>query len=263
MKTLAIHTNEMTLQPFFGRLANQTTHNLTSVARLSSVATTHDHKEVTMKPQITKKHSDTVDLSSTKNSNALHSFGIALLVLLASMLFLARPAQAQFEAHCLCRLATNQGGSLKHLDNYIKDFGVVGDYHALFPQDRAHQEQCASDCQNAAKPWVDNKADMCHSFAESGGAIWCSTTSWALWIGGISAGSRRIWSDTRRAVMARPGLPFRRSTQRRCTMPHPVAPRGVPPPVTHAALPAPSSTPSLVRSGSRPLPKTHFQLALL
>jgi hypothetical protein len=52
MKTQAIHTNEMTLLPFSGRLANQTTHNLTSVARLSTDATTHDHKEVNMKKQI-------------------------------------------------------------------------------------------------------------------------------------------------------------------------------------------------------------------
>jgi hypothetical protein len=49
MKTLAIHTNEMTLQPLFGRLANQTTHNLTGVASGSTGATTHDHKEVAMK----------------------------------------------------------------------------------------------------------------------------------------------------------------------------------------------------------------------
>jgi hypothetical protein len=51
MKTQTIHTNEMTPRPFFGGPANQTTHNLTSAARLSAVAATHDHKEVNMKTQ--------------------------------------------------------------------------------------------------------------------------------------------------------------------------------------------------------------------
>lgn len=49
MKTRAIHTNEMTLQPFFGGTANQINHNLISAARLSTDATTYDDKEVTMK----------------------------------------------------------------------------------------------------------------------------------------------------------------------------------------------------------------------
>ncbi len=49
MKTQTIRSNEMTLQPFFGRRANQTTHNLTGAASASTVATTHDHKEATMK----------------------------------------------------------------------------------------------------------------------------------------------------------------------------------------------------------------------
>jgi hypothetical protein len=51
MKTQAIHTNEMTLQPFLGRRANQTTHNPTGAVSLLPVATTCDQKEVTMKTQ--------------------------------------------------------------------------------------------------------------------------------------------------------------------------------------------------------------------
>ncbi|MFI5117136.1 MAG: hypothetical protein ACHP8B_10615 [Terriglobales bacterium] len=171
MKTQTIPTNEMTLQPFFGRPANQTTHNPTGTGSHSTVATTHDHKEVAMKSQIAKQHNDTIGISLTKKMSAFHSLGIALLVLLTSILMLAGPAQAQFEAHCLCRLATDQGGSVKHLDNYIKDFGTVGDYHALFPQDPYHQAECARDCSGApqTQSWFGSKADMCHSFAESGG----------------------------------------------------------------------------------------------
>lgn len=169
MKALAIHTNETTLQPFFGRLANPITHSLTGGASTPTYATTHDHKEVAMKPQVTQQHCDTVDLSSSKISNALHSFGIALLVLLASMLMLAGPAEAQWTAHCLCRLAPNQGGSVGSLDDYIKDFGTVGTYNGIFVQGSKYQAECASDCNNAAGPWLGNKADMCHSFAESGG----------------------------------------------------------------------------------------------
>ena len=60
MKSQTIHTNGMTLQPFSGRLANATTHNLTSAARLSADATTLDHKEVTMKTQISKQHTNVV-----------------------------------------------------------------------------------------------------------------------------------------------------------------------------------------------------------
>src|ERR1017187_4972102 len=51
MKTQTIHTNEMTPRPFFGRLANQTTHNPTGAVAILPVATTCDQKEVTMKTQ--------------------------------------------------------------------------------------------------------------------------------------------------------------------------------------------------------------------
>ncbi|MGB8771283.1 MAG: protease pro-enzyme activation domain-containing protein [Candidatus Korobacteraceae bacterium] len=51
METLAIHANEMTLKPFFGRLADETTHNPTSAGLAVTAATTHDHKEVNMKTQ--------------------------------------------------------------------------------------------------------------------------------------------------------------------------------------------------------------------
>jgi len=55
MKTQTIRTNEMTLRPFFGRPAPKTTHNPTGAASVSAFATTHDHKEVTMQPQITTR----------------------------------------------------------------------------------------------------------------------------------------------------------------------------------------------------------------
>jgi hypothetical protein len=168
MNPQTLSNNAMSSRPFFGRPANQTTHNPTGTGSHSTIATTPDQKEVTMKSQIAKQHNDTIGILLTKKMSAFHSLGIALLVLLASMLMLAGPAEAA-EAHCLCRLATNQGPSLGSLDNYIKDFGVVGDYYALFPQDPNHQQRCNNDCQNAAKPWVDNLADMCHSFGVSGG----------------------------------------------------------------------------------------------
>ena len=59
MKTLAIHANEMTLKPFFGRLADETTHNPTSAGLAVTAATTHDHKEVNMNshPRRTKHNS--------------------------------------------------------------------------------------------------------------------------------------------------------------------------------------------------------------
>ena len=122
-----------------------------------------------MKTQNRKRHIDPVNVPSTKHVGALHSLVIALLVILASMLMLAGPAEAQYTAHCNCKLATNQGGSVHNLNSYIKDFGTVATYHGLRLQDTSHQNQCASDCGNAAKPWVDNLADMCHSFAASGG----------------------------------------------------------------------------------------------
>ena len=83
MKTQAIHTTQTILQPFFGRLANQTTHNLTRVARLSAVATSHDHKEVTMRSQATK-HNDRIGISLTKKISTLCSLFAVLVVLLAS-----------------------------------------------------------------------------------------------------------------------------------------------------------------------------------
>jgi hypothetical protein len=64
MKTETIPTNEMTPRPFLRRLANETTHNLTSAVSASTVAITHDHKEVTMKTQITTHRVSGVVISS-------------------------------------------------------------------------------------------------------------------------------------------------------------------------------------------------------
>ena len=89
MKTLAIHTNEMTLQPFFGRFANQTTHNLTGAVSASTVATTHDQKEVTMKTQISKQHATTLGvqrptiLNPKINSGLLWQAFVMLLLIAA------------------------------------------------------------------------------------------------------------------------------------------------------------------------------------
>jgi subtilase family serine protease len=66
MKTQTIHTNEMTLQPFFGRPANQATHNLTSAVSAPTVASTYDHKEVTMKTQITKQRINAASFEETR-----------------------------------------------------------------------------------------------------------------------------------------------------------------------------------------------------
>ena len=123
-----------------------------------------------MKTQISKQHVDTVDLASTRNRKTVHSLVIAILGLLSSMLILVGPAEAQFQAHCHCRLATNQGGSVKTLNNYIEDFGTVGVYNGLFPQGTHNQDLCAAACDKAAGPWLSNQGDMCHSFSESGGA---------------------------------------------------------------------------------------------
>jgi hypothetical protein len=52
MKTHTINANEMPQQPFFGRFANLITHSLTGGASTPTAATTHDHKEISMKSLI-------------------------------------------------------------------------------------------------------------------------------------------------------------------------------------------------------------------
>ena len=86
MKTQTIRTNEMTLWPFFGRLANQTTHNLTSAASTLTDATTYDHEEVTMKTQVTN-HNDRI---SMRHFNTI--VAIALLTLLFVSIGMAQQA---------------------------------------------------------------------------------------------------------------------------------------------------------------------------
>ena len=68
MKTQTIHTNEMTPRPFFGRPANEATHNLTGVARLSAVATTHDHKEVNKKSHAIAEKAQVLSLQPQTNN---------------------------------------------------------------------------------------------------------------------------------------------------------------------------------------------------
>ena len=55
MKSQVINTNQMTLQPFFGRLANQIAHNLTGHSSASTGATIRDYREVIVKRQITNQ----------------------------------------------------------------------------------------------------------------------------------------------------------------------------------------------------------------
>ena len=99
MKTQTIHTNEMTLQPFFGRLANQTTHNLTGVVSDPTVATTPDHKEVTMTTQVSK-HNDRFAISSAKAIStsrgvSMRHFNTMLAIALFTLLFVSICAAQQ------------------------------------------------------------------------------------------------------------------------------------------------------------------------
>jgi len=60
MKTQSLCNIDIALPPFFGRFANKATHKLTGTVRTSTVATTHDHKEVTMNTQ--RNHTSNVSL---------------------------------------------------------------------------------------------------------------------------------------------------------------------------------------------------------
>ncbi len=90
MKTQMIPTNEMTPRPFCGGLADQVTHNLTIVASGSAVATTYDHKEVTMKTQISKRHTDVLGVQRPTILNPKINSGLLwqacfMLLLIAAM----------------------------------------------------------------------------------------------------------------------------------------------------------------------------------
>lgn len=96
-------------------------------------------------------------------------FSATFAAIVAIWIF-APQAMAQFTAHCGCRLATDQGGSLAHLDNYIKDFGTVATYHGAMPQDQTNQNSCAVTCGNAISTYMNVKANSCHAFLAAGGA---------------------------------------------------------------------------------------------
>ena len=117
MKTQTINTNEMTPQRFSGRTANQTTHNLISAARLSTDATTHDHKEVTMKTQA-NKHTDRIGISSAKSIStsravSMRHFNTMLAVALFTLLFVA--------------ICTAQQASTMAVPNLIRYSGTLKD----------------------------------------------------------------------------------------------------------------------------------------
>jgi hypothetical protein len=66
-------------------------------------------------------------------------------------------------AHCHARVQTDQGV-------IIKDFGVVGTYQAVFPQDSAHAQDCTSDADRFYSAWIGNHGTACNAFAQTRGA---------------------------------------------------------------------------------------------
>ena len=82
MKTQTTRTNEVTLRPLFERPANETTLTLTGVCSASTVAPTHDYREVAV-----NKSKNTMLLGTLRRSTIL---GLAVMAFLA----LALSAQA-------------------------------------------------------------------------------------------------------------------------------------------------------------------------
>ena len=117
MKSQTIHTNEMTLRPFFGRLANKTTRNPIGAARLSTVAPTHDHKEVAMKTHVSR-HTDRVGFSLTKEIStsrvvSIRHFSTIVAVALFTLLFVS--------------ICTAQQASTMAVPNLIRYSGTLKD----------------------------------------------------------------------------------------------------------------------------------------
>lgn len=94
---------------------------------------------------------------------------VPIIATVACFLFVAGTANAD-TAHCKCKVATDHGGSVDHLDDYIYDFGVVATYDALFPQNKAHQDMCMTACSQAAHTWLSDKNKVCDGFTASAGA---------------------------------------------------------------------------------------------
>jgi len=97
MKTQTIRPNKMTLRPFFGRSANQTAHNLTSAVSAPTVATTHDHKEVTMKTQTSKRHTDALGVQRRTILTSMLNPGVLwrafIMLVLTAAIVVPAPAQ--------------------------------------------------------------------------------------------------------------------------------------------------------------------------
>ena len=95
---------------------------------------------------------------------------VPIIATVACFLFVAGTANAD-TAHCKCKVATDHGGSVDHLDDYIYDFGVVATYDALFPQNKAHQDMCMTACSQAAHTWLSDKNKVCDGFTASAADI--------------------------------------------------------------------------------------------
>jgi hypothetical protein len=94
-----------------------------------------------------------------------------MFVMMAWLVTLAGPAEAQFTAHCLCRLATEQGSPVSNVTKPIKDFGTVATYHDVFSKSRAHEAQCDLDCRRVAGTWAEAPLDLCSAFYASNGKV--------------------------------------------------------------------------------------------
>ena len=94
MKSQTIRTNEKTLRPFFGRPAPKTTHNPTGAASVSTVATTHDHKEVNMKTQVDEQRNGVAG-----KSNLCRHISTKCLIAFAAVILGAWPAMASNGPH--------------------------------------------------------------------------------------------------------------------------------------------------------------------
>lgn len=81
---------------------------------------------------------------------------VAAAALLACQFVSSGPTQAA-TAHCLGNIQDTAG-------HVIVDLGTVATYKATFPQNKNHQEQCASDVFDSASTWLSDSGRRCHAF---------------------------------------------------------------------------------------------------
>src|SRR5579862_4788975 len=89
----------------------------------------------------------------------VRTFAVFALIVVVCQFMWSQPGRAA-TAHCWGTIQDTAGNVVSNLNSG----NALATYHALFPENQAHQDQCVQDVSNAASSWLSNTGRMCHTF---------------------------------------------------------------------------------------------------